>query len=91
MTTHKRKTQKKQQRGGDAYHHAIAVYGDRGDQHAIAGSNVIHMNAPPPTPAIGGSSKVSSKSRSRKTYKRQRKTTCHKKTGDRRCSKYRKH
>lgn len=79
MTTYKRRTYKKQQRGGDAYHHAIAVYGDRGGQQAMPGSNVIQMNAPPPTPDIGGSSKVYSKSSTR-CKKRRGKTHCRRKT-----------
>jgi len=40
---------KKKQSGGDAYHHALAVYGDASHQHAQSGSNVIASNSGPTT------------------------------------------
>lgn len=40
-----KRNSKKQLKGGDASHHAIAVYGDAGQQQSVgAGSNVIAQN-----------------------------------------------
>jgi hypothetical protein len=41
-----KRNSKKQLKGGDASHHAIAVYGDAGQQNSVgAGSNVIAQNS----------------------------------------------
>ena len=42
--SNKRRSSKRQMKGGDASTHALAVYGDMNNQHAISGTNIIAQN-----------------------------------------------
>ena len=46
-----RKSKRRTMKGGSAYQHTIATYGDIGQHRAQAGSNVIAANAGAPTPS----------------------------------------
>ena len=64
----KRKSKRHSIKGGSAFQHTIATYGDMGQQHAQGGSNVIAANAgaPAPAPEVKGGKRKSK----RRTMKR---------------------